>query len=210
MFVHASPDAGAVDISLNDRKELTSVNYPTNSTWRSIPFISEANGGYDVSVSPAGTTTDVARIATTFNRDTSTVAVVDGLVTPDPSDPQKSLDITTFTVNRIRPNGNKARLIIFHGFQRAAGLSTPAVLFRNPGENPLFTTGNVNPGTQTTLDIDSGTFTWNVRRADGEAIYVSATHTAAPGSVLLVLISGVENDPTNPAAIRFIDLQATD
>lgn len=54
MVIHASPNAPAVDVRVNNTVALSNVPYPTNSQYNSIP-----SGNTNLKISPAGTTTYV-------------------------------------------------------------------------------------------------------------------------------------------------------
>ena len=54
MVVHASPNAPAVDVRINNNVALSNVAYPTNSNYNDVP-----GGVTNVKLSPAGTTTYV-------------------------------------------------------------------------------------------------------------------------------------------------------
>ena len=54
MVIHASPNAPAVDVRVNNTVALSNVPYPTNSQYNSIP-----SGNTNLKISPAGITTYV-------------------------------------------------------------------------------------------------------------------------------------------------------
>lgn len=208
-FVNASPDVGSVQFRLNDEAKLTSAGYLGHSTaFQDVKFQGSDVGGYDVSVntqSPPNTT--LVRTAQVFNPNTDTLVVAHGLQNYVGED-LKRLRLDTVNVNRQIVNGNRARLIIFHGFERKAGFGTPNILFKSPGENPQVQSSSIAPGSSTTLEVDSGTNDWDIQRDGTTFVYASATLTFQPGGVYLVMVSGLEDAalPTNQVKITAISL----
>ncbi|HRF60509.1 MAG TPA: DUF4397 domain-containing protein [Fimbriimonadaceae bacterium] len=210
-FVNASPDSNALDFFLNEELEAGNVAYQqATDGWLKIPFRNEAEGAYDVLARQAGQPEDLDRIVNQFNRDSNTLVVVYGLANPG-DDTDKIARLTLIQADRVPPTGNKARLIVFHGFNRAPGDSTPPLTFQSPGENPLFRLADIQYGTSQNLLVDSGEQTLEMRRADadGENIYASTTVSLGSGKIYLVLLVGIEDsgDSSRDPTIRFIEIE---
>lgn len=195
-FVNGSADSIALNFTMDDVAADTNVPYLGGSGgWRTYDFKEESTDGYDVAVLATDTLFEFDRFAQVFQRDTQTVVFAIGQRTIAPGEDAKRLRLIPGLINNVRPNGNKARLFVLHGFNRAAGLNTPAIVFKNPGDIPQYQTPPIEYATSAILETDSGTFTFEARRADGEAIYATASQTLEPGGVYLVSVTGIENDP---------------
>jgi len=207
-FVNGSSDSIALNFTMDEILEAGNVSYLGGSGgWIIKEFKDETQQGYDVAVSAVDTGTEFDRIAQVFQQDTSSLIVAIGQRTFAPGEDIKRLRLINFTVNRQQPNGNRCRLIVLHAFNRFPGFNTPAILFKNPGDNPQYQVGPIDYGTNSTLDIDAGTHTFEARRADGEAVYATATQNLNAG-VYLVMVTGVESDPdpNRRPRISFISL----
>jgi hypothetical protein len=199
-FINASADAGELDFLMNEIIRAAALDYLENSPdFTTVPFVSDANGGYDVVTQQTATSTVVDAQNGVLNHDSDNVFIGLGLVNFAPGENLKRFRTIIRDVNRTAPTGNKARLYIVHAFVREVGQATPAIRFQNAGDNPQFFTGGIEFGETTELLVDSGTMDWWAKRNDASAdvIYAMATVTLDPASVYIVLVSGIENDP-NP------------
>ena len=203
-FVNVSPDAGAVQLRLDDETKFSNVGFlGTSTSFIEVDFKGADVDGYDVSIhEQGGANLELARIAQVFENDTDTVVLVHGLKNFGNED-LKRLRLQNFTVNRTEVNGNRARLIIVHAMERKVGFGTPGIVFKSPGDNAQFQTGTINPGENTVLDVDSGTLPFEVRRAGTEFVYTTSNLTFQPGGVYLVVVTGVEDDPDPAKQIKF-------
>lgn len=211
LFLNASTDSGAVDFRLDDDPEATNLAYAvSNGQFSEIDFKGPEVDGWDVSLHLNSNGTEVERQAIVFNQETDNIVIAHGIRNFG-TDQLKRLRFNTFTVDRTIPNGNKAKLIVFHGFELAPGFDTPSVTFKTPGENAQFSTPDIQPGTSSVITTDSGTLTFEARRTGTNGIYTTKTQNLKAGGVYLVLISGVENDPitANQIQIKFIELPGT-
>lgn len=202
-FIDASPDAGGLDYVMNAIVRALNLDYLEASTgFTSVPFISDANGGYDVITRENGTNTELDAQNVVLNKSTHTVFVTVGLKNYIVGEELKRLRTFGVNVDRKAPNGNKARLYIVHGFIREVGQATPAIKFQNAGDNPQFFSQAINFGTSAAMLVDSGTADWWAKRDDATAdvVYASATLTLDPGKIYIVLVSGIENElaPIDP------------
>ncbi len=196
-FLNASTDAGACDFVVNDVVDAGALDYLAHSAdWKQKDQLDDSEGGYDVSVAPTAGGTEYDRIDIDLAANTSTVFALAGQKTPPDNDPAKILKLLSFSVNRTQPSTGKVRLVVLNAFNRSAGLGTPAIVLKNPGDLPQFQSSAVNPGETTTFEVDSGTFTWDAKRADAEAVYASASATLESGKLYLVVVSGIEGAGT--------------
>lgn len=209
LFINASPDAGTVDFKLDDVNSKTALVFSqTDSQFARIEFRGEDVQGWDVSLHQNSNGAEIDREAIVFGQDTDNIVIAHGLLNFG-TEQLKRLRFSNFTANLQKPNGNRAKLIIFHAAERATGLDTPQVTFKTPGDNAQFVASPIGPGESTTLNTDSGTLNFEARRTGTDGILGSGSQTLNPGGVYLVLIAGLENDPTRPISINFIELPGT-
>lgn len=208
-FVNASPDAGPVQMRLDDGTSVSNIDYLGRTTgFFEIDFRGPEVEGWDVSIhEQAAPNLELTRIANVFQNNTDNVVLVHGLKNFGGED-LKRFRIANFTVNRRIVNGNRARLIVVHAFENQSGFGTPGMVFKTPGENAQFETGTINAGANATLEVDSGTAVWEVRRAGSEFVYATASLAFDPGGVYLIVVSGLENasDPGKDVRITSISL----
>ncbi len=210
-FINASADAGGVDWLLNGIvRGLNFVYLQSSPNFQTIPYISDANGAYDVITRENSTGNELDAENRVFEKNTHTVMVTMGLKNPAPGESLKRLRTQGFAVDRTAPNGNKARLYVVHAFVREVGQATPSIIFQNAGDNPQFFTGGIQFGNAQMIVVDSGTMDWWAKREDasGDVVYASATTTLDPGSVYVVMVAGIENDPlpANLPSLTFIKI----
>ncbi len=204
-YVNASPDAGNLDFFSNGDSKATGVVFGTNSAFADIKA-----GDYDVSVTPTGSSEVLWSETETYAADQDYISVALGLRNPDltqDTEREKRLVISLGNVNRTAPTGNRARLLIVHAFIRKAGFSTPSIDFRNPEDTPVVNTTDIDFGATRSIDVDSGSQTFEVQQNGTDQIFATATTTLDPGSVYMALVSGQE-DATGDSAptIRFVKL----
>lgn len=206
-FRNASTDAGNLQLRIDDTTRASGGYLGGPAEYIRLSPTNDPDG-YDFSIHDAGTGADLVRIAQPLAQDSNTFFIVHGLRTVAAGDDAKRLRLSQFSVNRQRPNGNRARLIVFHGFERSAGLATPSLVFKAPGDNTPFQTGAIESGSTQSIDVDSGTSVWEVKRSDGDVIYVSQSATLVAGGIYVVLISGLEGAPTfaNQPRLTFISI----
>lgn len=195
-FINASPDGTALDAFLNEIQLANNVAYLSSSprSGAVTTFRSVEPGEYDVRVEPDGAPENGDVAVQNLNRDTSSLVVAAGLVDPM-GDFNKRLQSFTFQVDRSKPNGEKARLIIFHGWIASAGFDTPAIDFRNPEDNPLTNVQNIEFGGNNTALIDSGNQTF-VARINGSEFEITphATFNFGAGKIYAAVVCGIEDE----------------
>lgn len=204
-FVNGLSDSTAVDFSLNETNKATSVAFPTVSG----AFISTSADTYDVGFREHGQTGDLDTTVQALAKNHDYVVIAAGLENYG-SEPNKRARVDVLDIDRTAPNGNKAKLIVVHDFSRATGYETPSVDFKNPGDTPQYTTGAIAFAASSTLTVDSGSQTFEVRRDGTEEIYVAGkTVTLTAGKVYVVLISGVEAGTGNQTPdFKLIEIQS--
>ena len=120
----------------------------------------------------------------------------------------KRVQTLALEIDRTAPNGSRARLIVIHGYNREAGLETPAIDLQTPGDNPQFVVRNIAYATAKLLDVDAGTWTFEARRNGTETVLVSQAATLGGGKIYAAYVLGVENAGGQQAPrIEFVELQ---
>lgn len=220
-FLNASPGSPAVDFILNEGVAAAGLTYLSSTTgFVRIPFITEEDDGYDVSVAPSAGGEEYDSIGGSFARDINMLVVAYGLADPG-TEFMKRMQLMFVPVSSQAVVGDRARLLVAHTLVRAAGADPVTLKLQtvDPGDpfsqdNPQFSINNLAFGSynadSNTLEVDSGTLTFQARRADVDGVNVvaQATATLRSGATYLVLIVGQEEaaDPALLPQIRFIEL----
>jgi len=204
-YVNASPDAGNLDFYSNGVSKASGVTFGTATAFSDVKA-----GDYDVSVTPAGGSEVLWSETETYTADEDYVSVALGLRNPDltqDTEREKRLVIALGNIDRTAPTGSRTRLLIVHTFVRKSGFSTPSIDFRNPEDPPVVNTTDIDFGATRSIDVDSGSQTFEVRQNGTDQVFAAATTTLDAGSVYLALVSGQE-DATGASAptIRFVKL----
>ncbi|MGV3618403.1 MAG: DUF4397 domain-containing protein [Fimbriimonas sp.] len=203
-FVNASVDVPTLDFLVNDDTEAAAVPYGSanaNGFRRLAPEV------YDIFLRPTGAPEDAW--AETFDAAEDGDYVLAGVGLREfGDDPMKRLRLAKVSVDRSVPNGNKSRLIVLNAFNRATGFENTPVDFKNPGENPQFEISDIPFGTTSTLLVDSGPQTFDVRLSNAEQVFVSESLDLQTGKVYFVLLTGIEGaeGPQAPD-IKLIELE---
>lgn len=226
-FVNGSPDTPSADFYVNEDVKAAGVDYLLSSSdFIKIPFVPAEidEGAVDVVVTNAGSTTDLDRVALGLERDTHTLVAAIGLQSGATGiESPKRLQLINHLITRDAPTGNRARIYVLHGLLAAPGEETPKIAFETPGDNPQVQFSDIEygktnsekpaddqEGTAPDPLIDSGSYTFQVRRSDldqGE-VYATADLTLQPGRVYLALVSGIvgDADPAKRPRITLIEL----
>ncbi|MCW5940783.1 MAG: DUF4397 domain-containing protein [Fimbriimonadaceae bacterium] len=193
-FFNGSPDSVALDLLFDDSKDNRTVRIGSAVPYASAGpnFVEVRNGSHDLILKETADPFELWAQVIDAQLDKSYLAVAFGLANYG-AEYEKRSRFVTFEVDRTAPNGNKARLYVFHAFNRGTGLDTPAIDFQTPGENPLFRVQDVAYGSPKELTVDSGTHTFQARNKGTEFVYVQRTVTVGAGKIYLVLVSGVED-----------------
>jgi len=182
--INASPDSGSVDFLLNDTKIASAIPYLGSSS----DFVKYKSQDYDLTVKNPGATETLDVLAFTPPANKSLVALISGLKDFG-TQFDKRLRVTNFSVDRTIPNGSKARLIVLNAFVAADGASNPTVDFQD-GDRPRFPVKDLAFNANDTVEVDAGTYNYEVRPSDSELVYVSSSLTFQAGKIYLVVISG--------------------
>ncbi|MBS1714866.1 MAG: DUF4397 domain-containing protein [Armatimonadetes bacterium] len=220
IFVNASTE-GPLAFFLNDEQQGTDLAPKTVTAPIEVPFRSEADGGYDMTLEPPDRSDQYDNLAMIFQKDTNSLIAAIGIKNPIQGEEDKRLREIFQVIDRKTPNGNRSRLFIVHGFNRKEGFTTPSLIFQNYGDNPQFQTEAITYGSITTLEVDAKEYSttspdgnnhWIAKDAEGEQIYCEIPKiTLQPGTLYVVLATGVESQNQNETlALTFLKVPTKD
>lgn len=207
-FINGVSDSGPLEFRMDDEVAEASLAFKAFSTdFQEFEFKDDDPDGYDLSVHDASSGLELSRDAFPFAQDTDTVIIAHGLRNFGTED-LKRLRVARLVVNRRIVNGNRTRLIVFHGMEREVGTFTPGIIFKNPGNNPQFTTPTIESGNSSVIEVDSGNQDWEVKRFDTEGVFATASSNLQAGATYLVLIAGLEGaaSPDQQPSVTFVRL----
>lgn len=150
MVVHASPNAPAVDVRINNTVALSNVAYPSNSNYNAVNA-----GATNLKISPTGTMTYVidANVNLSANTNYSVFAI----------DSVAEIKAAVVTDNLTAPAAGKAHVRFFHFSPNAPAVDVAVtggpVLFSNRSFNDQVTNTNAVNFTA----VDAGTYNLEVR-----------------------------------------------
>ena len=178
MVVHASPNAPAVDVRINNAVALSSVAYPSNSAYTPLPA-----GTTNIKVSPAGTTTYVidANVNLAANTTYSVFAI----------DSVSKIKAAVVTDNLTAPASGKAHIRFFHFSPNA-----PAVDIAVTGGPVLFSNRTFNDqATNTSLSnftpVDAASYNLEVRLAGTNTVVLTVPNVpVTAGKIYTVFAKG--------------------
>lgn len=201
-FFNVMMGASGVDFYLNDEIEVNNLGYlGSTPSFKSIRFITEEDGAYDVSVNEAGTANELERDYNFFQRDTDTIVIAYGKADAGAEPDKRALQMIS-AVSR-KPASGQARLYIFNAMLREDGVENSPIDIQtyDPNDptsqqNPQFQKKNIAYGTFSSdgnvLDIEPGTKTLQVRQSDSDAIeiYTQREFVLERGKLYLAIVSG--------------------
>ena len=166
MVVHASPNAPAVDVRVNNAVALSNVAYPANSNYLAVNA-----GSTNIKVSPTSTTTNVIDATVDLNANTNySVFAIDSV---------NKIKAAVVSDNLATPASGKAHVRFFHFSANAPAVDIAVaggpVLFSNRSFNDQSSNASVANFTP----LDAGTYNLEVRVAG-----TSTVALAVPGVVL--------------------------
>ncbi|HTQ12015.1 MAG TPA: hypothetical protein VMI31_18275 [Fimbriimonadaceae bacterium] len=206
-FANVSPDANPLDYyldygSTNQVKEATGLAYLGSSSNITIHKFDTSSGNNLSVVDPTQPSLgQLDSVSFTFARNNYYLCVNVGLENYG-SEFAKRLQLLTFQYDHTAPNGNKANLLIVHGYMEAPGLDTPNIDFQGgpvgsyDPNNPQFSSTNISfaDANPPTLQVDAGvSLIFQARWAGLENVLASDPGTTFDaGGIYLALVSGVE------------------
>jgi len=207
-FVNVSPDSNPLDYYLdygssNQIKEASALAYLGSSSNVTIHKF-DTNSGNNISVLDPSQPNlgQLDSVSFTFARNNYYLAINVGLENYGVEN-LKRLQLLAFQYDHTPPNGNKANLLIVHGYMRAPGFDTPNIDFQGgpvgsyDPNNPQFSSTNISfaNSSPAVLEVDSGvSLIFQARWAGLENVLASDPGTTFDaGGIYLALVSGVEN-----------------
>lgn len=178
MVVHASPNAPAVDVRINNNVALSNVAYPTNSNYNDVP-----GGVTNVKLSPAGTTTYVidANVNLEENKTYSIFAI----------DSVSKIKAAVVADDLTTPASGKAHLRFFHFSANA-----PAVDIAVTGGPVVFANRSFNDQAANLslagfTPLNAGSYNLEVRLAGTNTVVLSLPGVMlAEGKIYTVFAKG--------------------
>jgi hypothetical protein len=203
-FFNGSPDGGSLDFFVDDSSLAAGFDFLEAS----VSFSKTSAEQRDLSVRQSGSSKEIDNVLATFFKGRHYLICALGLLDPA-GENEKRLRIVVADVNRARPAGNKARLIIFHGFHLQAGFQTPNIDFKSPGDNPQFLASDIPVGGFKVLTVDSRDQSFLASRSGKELDYVAKDVFLEDGGIYAVFVLGVEGGAGSLAPrIEFVRLPA--
>lgn len=191
-FFNASPDSPNIDFFIDSALIGGNNAFLTGTTIQNTEATDR-----DLSALESGTTNEIDVIFATLNKDKHFLVALLGLVNFN-GENLKRARLTAIEINRDAPVGNKAKLYVFHGYNREFGFDTPNIDFQNPGDNPQFKAANIPPGLAQLILVDSGNVDYEVRRTGTDQVLIAATNLLLEaGKIYAVYVVGVENGTVN-------------
>lgn len=178
MVVHASPDAPAVDVRINNTVTLSNVAFPTNSNYTPLNA-----GNTNIKVAPTGTTTNVidANVDFQANMNYSVFAI----------DSVTKIKAVVVTDNLTAPPSGKSHVRFFHFSPNA-----PAVDIAVAGGPVVFTNRSFNDQASNNAlanftPLDAGSYNLEVRLAGTSTVVLSVPNvTLTSGKIYTVFAKG--------------------
>lgn len=202
-FINLVPDSTALEFLLDDDVIDTPKPYLASTP----TFARFEAGEKDVRIRESGTTVDIWAELGTFTADRDYLIMALGLENFN-GEFDKRARIGGIDVNRAVPNGNRARIYVVHAYNRMVGFQTPNIDFQTPGENPQYKVADVPFGGNKNIEIDSGSYTFEVRRAGTTNVLFTTTATLGAGKIYVASVTGVEGAGGAQAPqVQFTELQ---
>ena len=178
MVVHASPNAPAVDVRVNNNIALSNVAYPANSNYNNVTA-----GNTNIKISPTGTTTYVIDGNVTLNANTSySVFAIDSV---------SKIKAAAVADDLTTPATGKAHVRFFHFSPNAPAVDIAVtggpVVFSNRTFNDQSTTASLAAFTP----LDAGTYNLEVRLAGTSTVVLPLPGvTLTAGKIYTVFAKG--------------------
>ncbi len=152
----------------------------------------------------AGTTNKVDAIVVQKRQDQDHHVFAIGLFNPGSLQPPARL--VSFQVARRTPSGSNARVYVFHAFAREAGTQTPKIDFWD-ASRPTPLIEDLDFGEQEVLTMAAGTYDFEVKIADLRkgVLLTKPGVVLEAGKIYIAIIHGIENDPSTPLDLTFLE-----
>lgn len=195
MVVHASPNAPAVDLLVDNNKVNTSaLAYPGNTGYLDVTA-----GTRNIKVNAAGTSTTVINADLAFKQDSSySVYAYDSLA-----------KIKAFAVrdNLAAPASGKAHIRFFHLSPNAPAVTVGVLngsTFTPVFSNRSFETAATATANAAFTPVDAGTYTFNVRLGDNTPVLTVPNISLQSGKIYTVFAKGIVGSSTSPLGAEVI------
>ena len=200
-FINLCPDAN-LDLLVNDDIEFTNVGFlDATTTFKSVK--SELK---DFTIQETGSTVALDSQATTLTGNTDSLVLAYGLKDFG-AENEKRLRFSFQQINRVMPNGSKARVYAMNAFNRDTGNQNFSVIFKNPGTLSSINFASVALGGVTMQEIDAGPQTLVAQRENTETEVATVTKTFEAGKIYLMALTGTESGTgTQAPTINFIEI----
>jgi hypothetical protein len=178
MVVHASPNAPAVAVRVNNAVALSNVAYPANSNYSSI-----GAGSTNIKVSPTGTTNYVidATVDLKSNMNYSVFAI----------DSVAKIKAAVVTDDLTAPAAGKAHVRFFHFSPNAPAVDIAVTGGPVVFSNRMFNDQATNNALQNFTPLDAGTYNLEVRLAGTNTVVLSLPNVMlTAGKIYTVFAKG--------------------
>jgi hypothetical protein len=178
MVVHASPNAPAVDVRVNNTVALSNVAFPTNSSYLAVNA-----GTTNIKVSPTGTTNYVidGNVDLMANMNYSVFAV----------DSVSKIKAAVVMDNLTAPAAGKAHVRFFHFSPNAPAVDIAVTGGPVVFSNRAFNDQANNASRSAFTPLDAGTYNLEVRLAGTNTVALSVPNvTLAAGKIYTVFAKG--------------------
>ncbi|HJW17955.1 MAG TPA: DUF4397 domain-containing protein [Flavisolibacter sp.] len=178
MVVHASPNAPAVDVRVNNAVALSNVAYPANSNYSSV-----GAGSTNIKVSPTGTTNYVidATVDLKSNSNYSVFAI----------DSVSKIKAAVVMDDLTAPAAGKAHVRFFHFSPNAPAVDIAVTGGPVVFSNRMFNDQATNNALQHFTPLDAGTYNLEVRLAGTNTVVLSLPNVMlTAGKIYTVFAKG--------------------
>lgn len=179
MVVHASPNAPAVDIRVNNNIAASNLSFPNNT-----PYADVTAGTANIKVSPTGTTNYVidANVPLTANTNYSVLAV----------NTVNNISASVVMDNLTTPAAGKAHVRFFHLAPDAPAVDIAIRGGATVFSNRSFNDQNTNAALANFTPLDAGTYNLDVRLAgQNTAVLPLPAVTVEAGKIYTVFAKGL-------------------
>jgi hypothetical protein len=182
-FVNCAPDSSAgIDFLVNGVVVNTSAYLGDSAIQSRTP------DDVDLSIRSVGSTEELDTIAQLFEADATYLVLATGL-TSFSTEFSKRAIVAPVRIDRSRPSGNKARVIVVNALVGEADFPDPVIDFQD-GNLPRFPFSDLNFGTHQSQVLDADSYAYEARFDNSDLAYATRTISFEAGKVYLVIIGG--------------------